>query len=398
MEKNTTKKGMPQGIKNGLYSFCSGLICILIGILFGFILMLCLDPKNALRGLGTLLGTGFKDAQTAARTLYLSAPMMLTGLSIAFSFKLGLFNIGITSQFAVGGFVALVCGISGMPWFPCLIFAMLSGAFMGFIPGLLKAKFNVNEVLSGIMLNWISYYIIGMIGQKMPSRFKDKIQPDYLRFMPDKGRMPQFVKEGPWNSLSWGLVIALILVILIHIILNYTKFGFELKLSGSNKYAAKYAGINMDKNIIIAVTISGALAGIGGYMFFAQPTAPLQYRWSSTANSTLSNGFDGVAVSLIAQNSPLGCILSAILLNYIDASQTALKSVSSFYNVHYTELIRSIIIYLASFSSFVNMMLRKIKFHKVKDDPEQNKEEASKALSKFRTKSLTDGLQDKEEK
>ena len=154
------------------------------------------------------------------------------------------------------------------------------------------------------------------------------------------------------------MIIAIAILIIFEIILVKTKFGFELKLSGSNKFAAQYSGMNQTKNIILALTISGALAGICGYMIYANPLSSLRFYWSSGSQTLLGDGFTGISVSLIAQNSPIGCILSSILLTMIDAAQTPLKNVSSTYNVHYTELIKAIIIYFASFSSFFGMVLR----------------------------------------
>ncbi len=346
------------GIK-GIGLFLSGLICVLFGLLIGFILLFCLDPQNALKGLVVLLTEGGSSISTFSRVLYQATPMMLSGLAISFAFKLGLFNIGITGQLTAGAFTSVVIGILGMPWYVCILAGMAAGALMGFIPGLLKAKFNVNEVLSGIMLNWIIYYGIGLIGNMViPSSMKDRNTPTELINIPTAARMPTMGLDKILPGVSVGLVIAIVLIIVFEIILDKTTFGFELKLTGSNRYAAKYAGMNQTKNIILALTISGALAGICGYMVYSNPLASTRFHWDSGQDSLLSDGFLGISVALIAQNTPLGCILSSVLLAYLDASQLALKTVSNAYNVHYTELIKAIIIYVASFSSLFNILLR----------------------------------------
>lgn len=340
--------------------FLSGLICVVFGLLIGFILLLCLDHQNAVKGLVVLLTQGASSVSTFARVLYQATPMMLSGLAISFAFKLGLFNIGITGQLTAGAFLSVVLGILGMPWYVCMLAGMAAGALMGFIPGLLKAKFNVNEVLSGIMLNWIIYYGIGLIGNMLiPSTMKDKNTPTELVNMPTSARMPTLGLDNILPGVSIGLIIAIVLLIAFEIILDKTTFGFELRLTGSNRYAAKYAGMNQTKNIILALTISGALAGICGYMVYANPLASTRFHWDSGQDSLLGDGFLGISVALIAQNTPLGCMLSSVLLAYLDSSQLALKSVSDAYNVHYTELIKAIIIYVASFSSLFNMLLRK---------------------------------------
>jgi ABC-type uncharacterized transport system permease subunit len=346
-------------------SFLSSAVCVLIGLLAGFILMLCLDPNSCWAGLKVLLTQGFSSPTVFARVIYQATPMMLSGLGIAFAFRLGLFNIGITGQVTAGAFVGLLLGLSGQPWYVCLLVAMVTGGFFGFITGFLKAHFNVNEVLSGIMLNWIIYYFIGLIGTLyLPSSFKNKIETSKLNTMPSAGRMPSLGIDA-WPGVSVGLIIALIIVIFVQILLDRTSYGFELRVSGSNKSAARYAGINENQKIISALTISGAVAGICGYMVFANPKNPLSFTWDSGPATLLSDGFNGICVSLIAQNSPIGCIFSSILLAYLDSSQTALKSVSAIYNIHYTELIKAIIIYLASFSSFINLLF--IKQHSFND-------------------------------
>lgn len=366
MEKEIKK---PQSMKKmlikfisskGLISFLSSACCILIGLIFGFVLMLALDPGAALKGLGALLSAGASSNYNFAMVLYEATPMMLSGVAIAFCFKLGLFNIGVTGQLTLGAFVGVICGLSGMNWFVCILLSALSGLAVGFVIGLLKSKFNVNEVLSGIMLNWVIYYMIGIIGQiGMPSSFKDKLEPEFLLRLPTNALLPDLGLKEILPGVNLGIIIAIIIIIVLQIILNKTVFGFELKMSGMNREAAKYCGVNQTKAMISAMCIAGACAGIAGYILYANPSYPLKFKFSSNSNTLLGNGFDGISVSLIAQNSPIGCILSAILLSYIESAAPQLKSTSGMYNIHYTELINAIIIYTASFSSFMSMILRK---------------------------------------
>ena len=130
-------------------------------------------------------------------------------------------------------------------------------------------------------------------------------------------------------------------------------------MTGRNKDASQYAGVNQSRSIILALTISGALAGICGYMLYADPT-PSRFQWDSNANTLLNDGFNGISVSLIAQNSPIGCIFSSMVITAIDSAQAALKTVSDSYNIHYTELIKSVVIYLAALSSFIGMLLKRL--------------------------------------
>ena len=348
------------GIKS-FKSIVSSFACIGVGLLLGYILMLCLDVNHAGAGIGTLLTYGFSSKANFSRVLYQATPMMLTGLAIAFSFQLGLFNIGVTGQLTAGAFVSIIMAISGCNWFLCLLTAGIVGAIVGFIPGILKAKFNVNEVLSGIMLNWIVYYIIGIIGQtSLSSKFKDKTVPSNLVTVPEGSRIPEVNWFG-FKGVTVAIFIAIAILILFQVILHYTKFGFELKLSGSNKDAAKYAGINQTKNIILSMVFAGFFAGLAGFIIYATGSNIKNFRWDAGNNTLISDGFNGISVSLIAQNSPIGCFFAAIFLALIDVAQTPLKGISDAYNIHYTELIKSIIIYAASISSFIIMILEK--FH-----------------------------------
>ena len=344
--------------KEGFRSIIAALISIIIGLVAGFIIMLCIQPQYSLNGLWTLVSTGLSDASLFGRALYRATPMIFSGVAIAFSFKLGLFNIGITGQVTIGAFCSLLAGLSGVNWFLCMLIGAIVGAIAGFIPGWLKAKFNVNEVLSGIMLNWVIYYMIGIFGNTaVPSSFKDKTTPSELMMMPASGQMPS-LGIPQMEGVSVGLIIAIVFVIGIFAVLNFTTFGFELQMTGRNKSASKYAGVNQTKSIILSLTISGALAGICGYMLYADPFSPTKFMWSSDSNTLLTDGFNGISVSLIAQNSPIGCIFSSIFLTLIDASKNSLRTISDgFYNIHYTELIKSVIIYVAALSSFFNLIL-----------------------------------------
>lgn len=347
--------------KEGFRNFLSSVISILLGLLFGFIVMLCVRPDSAFPGLWTLISKGLSSASDFNRVIYKAIPMIFSGMAIAFAFKLNLFNIGVTGQVTLGAFSSLLCGLGGANWFVCLLVGMISGAAAGLIPGFLKAKFGVNEVLSGIMVNWIIYYMIGLAGRMwVPREFKDRINSSELMMMPEAGRMPS-LNIPNMEQISVGLIIAILAVIIIFVVLNKTNFGFELQMTGKNQHSSQYSGVNQTRSTILALTISGALAGICGYMLYSEPGSPTKFLWDSSSNTLLSDGFNGISVSLIAQNSPIGCIFSSIVLTVIDGAQNALKTVSNnAYNTHYTELIKSVVIYVAALSSFFGMALRRL--------------------------------------
>ncbi len=348
----------------------SSIICIFIGLFVGFIIMLIRDPQNAFAGLSVLFTAGFQgmsdgNYDAISHVIGTMTPMIMAGISISFAFKLGLFNIGITGQLTMGAFLALLCSFCGMPWYVCILVALVGGAFIGLISGLLKAHFNVNEVLSGIMLNWIVYYLCGMIGDYLPSDWIDKSNKTQLSKMATCGRLPtifsEFDAEGYANQVYYnitaGIFISIAVAIIIWFVLKYTRFGFELKLCGSNKFAAKYAGINQNSKIVLSLVISGAVAGMCGYMVFATPS-PKGFTFGSLDGVMLSDGFNGISVALIGQTDPIGCIFSSFILAYISEGQTQIVNVSILYSKYYMELIKAAIIYSASFSAFIGLLIK----------------------------------------
>ena len=191
----------------------------------------------------------------------------MTGLSVAFAFKTGLFNIGAAGQYTVGVFGALYFAIIlHMPWYVCLLAAMVCGAIWGAVPGFFKAYFNVNEVITSIMFNWIGLYLVnelmystikGMYDQKTTRTYKlSSVSPESL--IPNMGLNTIFKT----NSTTIAIFIAIIIAIIMYIVLSKTTFGYELKACGFNKDAAKYAGINEKRNIVLSMTISGALLAL----------------------------------------------------------------------------------------------------------------------------------------
>ena len=344
----------------------SSIICILIGLFIGFIVMMIRDPSSCFEGLGVIFVSGAKNPSNFANVLVEMTPMILAGISISFAFKLGLFNIGVTGQLTMGAFLSILTGLAGADWYWCLLVGMLGGAAVGSISGFLKAKFNVNEVLSGIMLNWIVYYLTGLIGSNLPDTWIDKNNNTKLTIMPKTGRLPSLAGPGIFEDVTWGLIIAAVIAIIIWFILRYTKFGFELKLCGSNKYVAKYAGINQNGKIILSLLISGAIAGICGYMVYGAAT-PTQFTYGALDGVMISDGFNGISIALIGQTNPIGCIFSSFFLSYINQAQTRIVNVSSSYSKYYMELVKAVIIYGASLSSFIGYLLKRRNERK-KDD------------------------------
>ena len=278
-----------------------------------------------------------------------TAPLIMTGLSVAFAFKTGLFNIGAAGQYTVGVFGALYFAIIlHMPWYVCLLAAMVCGAIWGAVPGFFKAYFNVNEVITSIMFNWIGLYLVnelmystikGMYDQKTTRTYKlSSVSPESL--IPNMGLNTIFKT----NSTTIAIFIAIIIAIIMYIVLSKTTFGYELKACGFNKDAAKYAGINEKRNIVLSMTISGALAGIGAGLYYLSGGS----EWNPQVATALpAIGFNGIPVALLALSNPIGVVFAAIFVAHISVGGAYLPT--KYFQPEIADFIVAVIIYLCAF-------------------------------------------------
>ena len=339
-------------------SFLASLISIAAGLVFGFILLLILKPSAAVGGMSAMLSTGFSSLDRVAKVLYQAAPLLMCGLSVGFAFKTGLFNIGATGQYTMGAFFALFCAIQfQMPWWACLIASTIGGAIWGLFPGLFKALFNVNEVITSIMFNWIGMYLVNLIFANTPktlASYWGKNNSDRTAALQDANPDAMIPKAGldklfnsPYMSIS--IFIAVGIAILMYVILQKTTFGYELKACGMNRFASQYAGINAKRNIILSMVISGALAGIGGGLYYLAGTG--QY---VLEKALLTRGFDGIPVALLANSHPLGTVLSSFFISYLSVGGNAMQPNFSSEAIN---IIIAVIIYLSAFGLLMRSML-----------------------------------------
>ena len=238
---------MSEKTKDVLLSIFASLLCIVIGLLVGLIILYCINAENALDGFSRIIKGGFYlKPKGIGSEIAQATPLIMTGLSVAFAFKTGLFNIGAAGQYTLGVFGALYFAlILQMPWYVCLLAAMVCGAIWGAVPGIFKAYFNVNEVITSIMFNWIGLYLVnelmystvsGMYDQKTTRTYKlSSAAPQSL--IPDCGMSAVFKT----SSTTIAIFIAMAIAIIMYVVLNKTTFGYELKACGFNKDAAKYA-------------------------------------------------------------------------------------------------------------------------------------------------------------
>ena len=336
----------------------NSVIAVALGLIAGAILMLLIGD-SPVDGYIYLFKGGLMNIQRIGDTLATATPLIFTGLSVAFAFKTGLFNIGTPGQMLFGGFCATSIGLlysHTMPRFLLLILMVLVGALAGalwaFLPGLLKAKFNVNEVVSSIMMNWTAYWIIYYA---VPAYFKGASETESKNIPAVASLKTEWLtKLFDGSYVNLGLIIAIIAVFVIGFILNKTVLGYELKAVGFNRDAAEYAGMSVNKNIILSMMIAGSLSGLAGVAQYVGNTSNIQI------GIMPSQGFDGIAVSLLGANSPLGVLVSAIFFGLLYSGK-GFMNVNTSIPPEIADTIIAIIIYFAAISASVPMILKKFK-------------------------------------
>lgn len=287
-------------------------LAIIIGFVIGAIFLAAAGISPA-AAYGKLLDGVFGKPKFMVWTLVYASPLIFTGLSVAFSLRTGVFNIGAEGQFVVGAMAACICGIllklpPVLHAIVCVLAAAAAGALWSYLVGLLKVKRGIHEVLSFIMFNWIAFYLSNFLVNtqtlhKEGSGEATKNVLDSARLLFPEG----ILKSLNCNAANWGFFLAIAAAVAMWIIIEKTTLGYRLKAVGFNRDAATFGGINADRSILTALGISGALAGIGG----AVQVLGMSGRISQFAGQE-GYGFEGITVALIAGSNPLGCIFSGI--------------------------------------------------------------------------------------
>ncbi len=352
----------------GLSSFGSALMAIVLGLLFGFLVMLIAAPANALAGFNYIALGGLRRI---GDVFYFATPILMTGLAVGFAFKMGMFNIGASGQYAMGMLFALLVGFmwdlpNGLHWIVAILAGMVGGMIWGFIPGFFKAFMNVHEVISSIMFNYIGMYIVDMIIQGSSVMYISTMTR--TRYLPASAQIPRLGLAG--SNVNFGIIIAIAIGIVLYIVLQKTTFGYELKATGYNKFASDYAGMSGKTNIIKAMVIAGGLAGIGGALAILAPSAIAGSSMTyEPINIIAPNGFNGIAVALLGASHPIGIIFSAVFVSYIQRGGTLASLVG--YKPEIIDVVIAVIIYFSAFAMAMNAGLtRFVKKSLGKDDGE----------------------------
>lgn len=339
---------------NKLYA---SLMCVAAGLIIGFIVMLCLSPSIAGTDFLMLITGGlvYYGSEGFGNILATLAPLLCCGVAIIFAYKTGIFNIGAAGQYTLGAFAALIFAIQfKCHWTVCLLMAFVFGAIWGIIPALLKVFCHVNEVISGIMLNWIGLffvnysmqtYLCGIVDSSnsfQTYQFWDSTSPKYNPI----GKLPNMGATSLGDCFSIAFIVAIAVAIIAYIVMEKTTFGYQLKASGFNKDATKYAGMNAKKNVLLTMAISGGIAGLGAGLYYLSGIEC----WSATLSSALPQvPWNGIIIAFIAQMNPIGAIFGAGFLSLLSMGATATSQ--SVFPKEIADLITALIVYLSGLTA-----------------------------------------------
>ncbi len=346
---------------NGFQTIIASLLCIVIGLLIGYIVLLIINPGGAGKAILAIIKNFlyYPSAVAAMKyfgtTLVKASALLMCSLSVLFAYKVGLFNIGAAGQYVVGAGACLYFGLAlGMPWYVCLVAAILVAALVGGISGALKAYFNVNEVISCIMLNWIGLYCVNML----LTQVKEQSTP-YTRSLTSTNKsalLPTLGLDKLFSDnefVTLGVLLAVIMAIAVWVILEKTKFGYELKATGMNKQAAKYCGMREKRNIILTMMIAGGLSGFGAGIFYLTGIE----QWMVQQTSVPAMGFNGIAAAFLGGLHPIGTVFASYFIQHITSGGTYVDK--TMYCTQISDLISAFIIYLCGFVLFFKIWLNR---------------------------------------
>ena len=366
-------------------SILASILSILIGMAVGCVIVLIvaatskdLSMASAWEGIRLIFGGLFSTGRTAAGTLtfgfnptnlgnmlFRATPLIMTGLSVAVAFKTGLFNIGAPGQYLMGTMATLMLALgipsesipAGLIWIIAFVGGCFAGALWGAIPGLLKAFLNINEVLACIMTNWLAANLVTWAFDA--SNFKNMVEntkSGYIYKTTFNGvATPKMGldKIFPNSQVNMGIIIAILFAVAMFILMNKTTLGYQLKACGANRHAARYAGIQDKRNIVLSMAIAGALAAAGASLYYLSGNT--EFYWS-TYQSLPDTGFNGIPVALLAANNPIGVIFTGCFMSRLDISGLQLTNLTA-YNEYITDVIIAVIVYLSAFSLVIKALI-----------------------------------------
>ena len=342
-------------LKNpGVQSLLTSLLCILLGLFIGYLVLLLINPTGAWGAITNVMKNFLTYSSAKAQLKYLgntlvrTAPLLMCSLSVLFVYKVGLFNIGAAGQYVAGACACLYAALYlHWHWLPCMLLAIAAGALLGVISGLLKSSFNVSEVISGIMLNWIALYITNMLltnVKEATSPYTYQLKAEGPQAILPQISLSKLLSGNQYVTIA--IPIAIVCAVVIWVVLSKTLFGYELKATGNNPNAAKYCGMAEKRNIILTLAIGGALAGLGASLLYQTGYE----QWQCTYSSVPSMGFNGIAAAFLGGLNPIGNIFSSYFIQHITNGGAYVDK--TMYCAQISDLISAIIIYLCGFVAF----------------------------------------------
>ena len=346
-------------------------IAILLALIVDGIIIYAIVKMNPLKVYVSLASGAFGTSKRMWFTIRDCMILTCIAIGLAPAFKMRFWNVGAEGQMLVGGIATAfwMINFAGkmniVMLFLCMaISAIVAGGIWGLIPGFFKAYFNINEVITSIMFNWIGLYLVNeLIYQNGTGPMYDVRNTRTLNLSKNadfaQSLIPDFGlnKLFQTNSTTIAIFLAAAVAVLIWVVLNKTTFGYELKAVGLNKNAARYAGINEKKNIILSMAIAGALAGFGAGLFYLSNVS----QWNPLNSTSLPGmGFNGISVALLASSNPIGTVFSALFISHISVGGSFLST--KYYPTEISDLISGIIIYLCAFSMLFRGKIQSLLF------------------------------------
>ena len=371
--------------RDGTKSVLAALLSILIGLGVGAVIIIITGLSNANLGVSgvwdgirlELIGI-FSTGRNAAgvltfgfnstnlgNMLFRATPLILTGLSVAVAYKTGLFNIGAPGQYLMGTAASLMLALAiptskvpaGLVWVIAFLGGTLAGALWGCIPGLVKALLNINEVLACIMTNWIAANLVTWVFDG--SNFRNLVEntkSGYIYKTSHNGVATAKLgldKLFPGSQVNGGIIIAIVIAILMYILMSKTTLGYQLKACGANRHAARYAGINDKRNIVLSMAIAGGLSGAAAALYYLAGNT--EFFWS-TYQTLPATGFNGIPVALLASSHPIGVIFTGCFMSMLDIVGLQMTNLTA-YNEYITDVIIATIVYLSAFSLVIKTLI-----------------------------------------
>lgn len=329
-------------------------IAIILGLLVGAIVML-MSEHDPIQGYIALWHGIFGSSYSIGETIRQISPYILAGLAVAFAFRTGLFNIGVEGQLIVGWFAAAYVGMAfelpAIIHLPlALLAAAVAGALWGLVPGILKATLRVHEVIVTIMMNYIALHVVNALIKSI-SGGSFKLE----RINQTASLRSEFLSNlTDFSTLHYGIIVALLMVVVMWLILEKTKTGYELKAVGFNEQASRYAGMNTNKNIVLSMVISGGFAGLGGAM-----EALGTFGNISSMGGFTGIGFDGIAVALLGANTPLGVIFGATLFGSLKYGSNNMPNAAGI-PVEIVSIVIALIIFFVASGYIIRVVLNRM--------------------------------------